>query len=352
MIKRIASFVVCLAVLMNGGFAHAALPRTGVTFSQVQCEYLNLDWTHVYRKTLDSGCEVIRLGAYWSRIESQPGVYDFSELDRQLEQAEKHGVDVIVTVGMKAPRWPEFFIPSWIEQRLSVPRGGDVAQDPFLRGRVRRFIRDVVIRYRDRNVITCWQVENEPLNRIGPNDWYIGEWFLRQELELVKSLDGHRRKTMLNVATYPHPVLRFLSSLLYPADPVKLTGELADVFAVNIYPTVGHKLGKLPLVIRTGPRARGSYFKRIFSGMFNGGRPVWITELQAEPWDPGKLVHTSARQPVTIKPWQMKSSFQEFASHGAELILLWGVEYWYYRKVAHGDQQWWEAGVTLMHGKG
>ena len=36
----------------------------------------------------------------------------------------------------KAPRWPEYFLPPWLEHRLNLERGAEVSSEPDLRERV------------------------------------------------------------------------------------------------------------------------------------------------------------------------------------------------------------------------
>ena len=43
--------------------------------------------------------QLIRLGAYWNRIEPEPGVFDTRELDLQVEMADRAGKEVVLCVG-------------------------------------------------------------------------------------------------------------------------------------------------------------------------------------------------------------------------------------------------------------
>lgn len=55
-----------------------------------------------------SGINVIRVGeSTWSSWEPQPGVFDFSALDRVIEAAGNHGIDVVVGT-------PTYAIPTWM----------------------------------------------------------------------------------------------------------------------------------------------------------------------------------------------------------------------------------------------
>jgi hypothetical protein len=140
----------------------------GFTFSQRQAEYLELPWDEVYDAALDLSPTIIRLGAYWDEIEPVEGVYDWSTLDAQLDQADERGLDVILTVGMKAPRWPEYFLPTWLEPRLELDDGATVSERAELRQRTLAFVERVVQRYRGHDAVAYWQVENEPLDPSGP----------------------------------------------------------------------------------------------------------------------------------------------------------------------------------------
>lgn len=82
----------------------AAHPVFGVTFSRFKAEELKLDWRETYLAILDDlKVKHLRLGAYWDDIETQSGQYDFSNLDWQIEEAEKHGAQIILAIGFRLP---------------------------------------------------------------------------------------------------------------------------------------------------------------------------------------------------------------------------------------------------------
>ena len=86
----------------------------GATFSEPYALSLALDPPAALRAiTQDVRLSLIRLCAYWDRIEPQPGRFDFRSLDWQFDEAARAGLDIILTVGQKAPRWPEYHRPAW-----------------------------------------------------------------------------------------------------------------------------------------------------------------------------------------------------------------------------------------------
>ena len=137
----------------------------GFTFSQRQAEYLELAWREAYREAINLSPGTVRLGAYWDEIEPEPGRSDFSTLDWLLDKAAARDLRIILTVGLKAPRWPEYYLPAWLDRRL--PDGGRVTDEPDVRVHTLDFIRQVIQRYCGREVIAYWQVENEPLDPAG-----------------------------------------------------------------------------------------------------------------------------------------------------------------------------------------
>src|SRR5919202_3018464 len=86
--------------------------QVGFSFRPLQAEALDLDPPQTLRRLLEHPFEVIRLAAYWNRIEMAPERFDFSDLDWQFEAAQRAGKRIILCVGaVKAFGYPEFFVP-------------------------------------------------------------------------------------------------------------------------------------------------------------------------------------------------------------------------------------------------
>jgi hypothetical protein len=71
-------------------------------------------------------------------------------------------------------------------------------------------------------------------------------------------------------------------------------------------------------------------------------------ELQAEPWEPDMLVHTTRERVPTGWPESVRESFKEFRGLGFQTIFLWGAEYWYYRSTRQEDKHWWQTVVEIL----
>ena len=88
--------------------------KYGMSFNTLYARELGLDWRATYDAIIDElGVRHFRLAAHWPMVESVIDVYNFEELDYQIEQAEEVGATVIFAVGRRLPRWPECHIPEW-----------------------------------------------------------------------------------------------------------------------------------------------------------------------------------------------------------------------------------------------
>ena len=96
--------------------------------------------SEIRRSIVDIGFTCFRVGLYWSHIAGETGSapYDFEIVDKlmntlaKLKRETGKSLTVILTVGMKAPAWPEFYLPvAWETKAKADPHGGrgcDVSQ--------------------------------------------------------------------------------------------------------------------------------------------------------------------------------------------------------------------------------
>src|SRR5438094_5040574 len=96
---------------------HPVEPRgstlLGISFRPLQAEALGLDGRAALESLLALPYALIRLGAYWNRIEAEPGRFETADLDWQIDAAERAGKQIILAVGAVKPLgYPKVFVPS------------------------------------------------------------------------------------------------------------------------------------------------------------------------------------------------------------------------------------------------
>ena len=286
----------------------------GVTFSKPFAEHLGLDWQETYLALLDdAGAKRVRLSSYWTEIEAERDSYSFEDLDWQIEEAEKRGVKVVLSLGQKQPRWPECHIPEWAEKLNKYER-----QEELI-GKITK----VVERYKYKENIVAWQVENEPFLAFGECP-KLDKNFLDREISLVRSLDSR-------------PIIISDSGELgtwYSA------AKRADILGTTLYRIVwnGH-LGYVHY-----PIASISYrIKAAIIMYITGVEKIIIVELQAEPWGPKMIIDTPLEEQYkSMSPEQFRENIEYVKKIEFSEAYLWGGEWWYWLKTKKGDDRIWE----------
>jgi hypothetical protein len=278
----------------------------GTTFSHKQAKWLELDCVSSFKTLLTMNFGVLRLCCYWDEIEKKEGIYDFSSIKQLLDICVEKNQKVLLTIGMKAPRWPEFYIPSWVKNR----------EEAY----VLSFIQKTVTELSSYSCITHWQVENEPLDQSGPRKRAIKQELLLREVLLVKQLD---RRPILVTFWGNSGIKKKLHNAII---------EHTDIVGLDLYykQFITKQLG---ISVYIGPRDSDSQIDIYIS---QATKPIWITELQAEPWEASDLEYKSA-QPKSIDPQRLRSNFERIRQMNPEAILLWGSEYWLW-KAKQGDR--------------
>jgi len=285
----------------------------GVTFSPKRAENLGLKWKEVYQQILkDLKVKNLRLSAYWPEIEKKKGIYDFSDLDWQIEKAKEHNVSVILALGLKLPGWPECHLPNWVKEKQKKEREKELL----------KLIKKIVNRYKDNPIIKYWQVENEPfLSHFGlcPN---LDRKFFKKELELVRKLD--KRKIIVTESGE-------LSSWIGGA-------RYGDILGITMYRMVWNKYFKY---IRYPWPPIIYYLKGKLIKSLTGLKKIIVIELQAEPWLPTSVSNISLEKQLEIMNLKKFQETIEYArKSGFDEFYLWGVEWWYWLKVNNHPEIW------------
>lgn len=307
-------------IIWHKDFSGSTPMRFGVTFSKPYAEYMGLPWRELYTKQFDDlGVRRVRLIAYWNQIETVRGVYDFTDLDWQVQEALQRGVEIILAVGRRLPRWPECHDPSWLAM-LSA----DEQQKSLL-----AFVEQTINRYKPIKTITRWQVENEPLLSVFGNCPKPDLDFLQQEIRHVRALDA--RPIVITdsgeLSTWRHsaPLGDYLGTTLYRVVWNSLFGFFHHHFPPALYVLRAHLVEK------------------------NAGK-VFIAELQAEPWSTATPIQqlSIAEQFRSMNAEQFKKNVEFARRTGFPEAYFWGVEWWYWLKEKQNDSRMWEAAKEVF----
>ena len=286
----------------------------GATFSHRQAEWLGLHPDETFLEFLQLPLEYVRLGSYWSELEPESGKYVFEPLLKQLRACQKAKKKVVLTVGVKAPRWPEFYFPVWMKPEFTAENNKALL----------RFIEKLIQKVRPFECITHWQIENEPLDLSGPQNQTIPLELLLKECKLVRSLDSR-----------PHIVSFWGNEFVSRMNWTMIEGA-TDVLGLDIYyrQFAGSLLG---LNIYRGPELRD---KELAHELHKIDKPLWLAELQAEPWEKDEKAFR-ATNPESMSPEILRENFKRASALPVEMILFWGVEYWLW-KAQEGDRSYLE----------
>src|SRR3989338_8536490 len=293
---------------LNWDFSGGQRPIFGVTFSQKYALDLELDWQKTYLAILDElKVTHLRLIAYWDEIEKNQDNFDFTDLDWQIKQANKRGAKIVLVVGRRAPRWPECHDPVWLKNLAPLA----IQQQQI------EFIKAVIKRYQDNQMISAWQIENEPLFAWFGQCPKPSKQFLIQEISTVRSLDS--RPTII---TDSGELNHWQSA-----------ASVTDILGTTMYRIVWNK--------KTGffdywflPPAFYHYKAEITKFFHRNLEKVIVTELQMEPWTMDRrMVELSLTdQEKSFNLARFKDNITYVKKTGFPEVYLWGVEYWYWLK--------------------
>jgi len=293
----------------------------GVNFSQKHAENLGLDWKETYLALLnDLKVKKIKIASYWDLIEPEERVYNFEDLDWQVEKAEEKGTEILLVIGMKSPRWPECHIPFWAKE----------LKEEEQKEKILILIREIVLRYKEKSFIFSWQVENEPFFPFGECPW-TDKNFLKKEVALVKSLDSS------------HPIIISESgegSLWIQA------AQTGDIVGITMYKKVWVKEIRQYFTYFFPPI---SYYRKskIVEKLF--GKKVICVELQAEPWGPKLLYDCPIEEQLkTMNLEQFQKNIEFAQKTGFDTFYLWGAEWWYWLKEVHNQPEIWNKAKQLF----
>jgi hypothetical protein len=298
----------------------------GVTFSKKYSEQLGQEWKSAFLKTVDElKVKNMRLVVYWDDVERVKDKYDYSDIKWQLTEAEKRDIKVILSMGLKVPRYPECFSPDWWKKITNKTQKDNELYE---------YVKQTATELKSFQNIIIWQVENEPFWPFGECEKGDREVVLN-EISVVRSID-------------PRPILVQDSGEGGFWAP---TYQMGDYLGISMYRKIwydfwGLFMGKF--IYFQYPLAHWSY--KIKANLV--GVPVnniIITELQAEPWGPG--INSSLSKEEKDKTMS-RSDFIDTLNYaqksGFKDLYLWGVEWWLWEKEVKNTPFYWDTAKALF----
>jgi hypothetical protein len=286
--------------------------KFGVSFSIKQCRNFGINPKETLSWLIEeAGFRRFRLMSYWNEHEKKQGEYDFTELDWQVKMAEENGCLISLCLGARQPRWPENHWPDWAWKGPKQWRTEELLS----------YIKEVVERYKGRDVITSYQLENEALLESFGRRPEVDRKRLRQEYKLIKKLDPSKPVIMTTSTSWGIPFRR-------PIPDIVGFSYYRILYGGGKYHHAFH-FPKLDRVRALGIR-------------LHHRKPSFIHELQLEPWGPTAIWKmTIPEQDKSMSPAHIQKNIRLARKTKLYPIDLWGGEWWYWRlKQIHDPSIW------------
>lgn len=307
--------------------SHRSQPlEIGATFIPNYARYFDLDPKETMQAMIDDlGIRRFRLVTYWNNHEKEPGEYDFSELDWQFDKVEAAGGTVSLALGLRQPRWPECHGPEWAMAK-PIEQWREDLKD---------YMGVIIDRYKDRDVLTEYQLENEYFLSVFGDCPDHSRERLVDEYNYVKEKDSSR------------PLIVSRSNNATPSWPI---GEpRADKVAASIYKRVYDNT----ITKRYYEYPYPAWFYGFLAGatQLTTDRDTIIHELQTEAWLPEEYQMPDA--PIeelykTFSPETLKDRLRYGVDTGIRTIDVWGVEWWYQMKTQRNAPELWDTAKTEL----
>jgi hypothetical protein len=279
----------------------------------------------------ETGIRLVRVSVQWDEVEPAEGQFDFSLTDALLEAAGREGATVMLSLGMKAQRHPEFYIPEWALEGIALQPGEVISQEPLLRRRALAMVAACVQHFAESSAVDSWSAENEPYIASHRSEHYaLSREYVAEVVQTIHENDSRARPVSINHAQHFVMDRRWKDAL---AD--------SDVLSQSMYPRRNWDLFGIdgivnimelgPLMPNYAHQAREAHSR---------GKQFWVTELQAEPWTDDDLRLFGPGNPSpNLSPQWMRENVVYARKSGADRIYLWGAEWWLFQ-AGRGDAMW------------
>jgi hypothetical protein len=323
LIGLLVALVVGIGWFFVGNAAQSENIVWGVNFSQTYAQDLGMDWKETYLALLDDlDVKNLKIITHWDLLEPAKDEFYFDDLNWQINEAEKRDVKILLVTGMKTGRWPECHIPEWAEDLNKQDREQEILE----------LLEQIVSNYGGSTSINAWQIENEPFFPFGKCP-KIDKNFLKEEIDLVKSLDSKNRPIIISESGE----FSFFTK----------SARMGDIVGITMYKTVWFE--ELETYIKYPfPPIFYARKARIIEKIFD--KKVICIELQAEPWGPVLLYDLPIEEQKKTMNLELFKNNIEFAKNsGLDEFYLWGGEWWYWLKTTQNNPEIWDFAGTIIN---
>lgn len=336
-LKAVKIFLATLAVLVIAPiiFFIYAQPHEqkninyGINFSNKFATEMGLDWRSAFLAMLDDlHVKNVRLVAYWDDIEKTKGIYNFSDIEWQLQETDKRGINVIMTIGRKVPRFPECFEPQWWK---------NIKSEDERNNELYTYVQKAATTLGVHPSIKMWQVENEPFFPFG-NCLPIKQTVVAHEVALVRDLDTTKKPILIQDSGE--------GGLWYPSY------KMGDYLGISMYRKIWYDFWHVffgRFVYFQYPLAYWSY--KIKADMLQVPyQKIIVTELQAEPWGPGSnAILSQEEKDKTMSREDFIATIDYAQKAGFKDLYFWGAEWWLFEKLKNNNPYFWDTAKALFN---
>lgn len=330
----------------------------GMSFRPNNARAFGLEIRSTLKSLLEYPVQMVRLGAYWNKIEPKAGTFDTGELDWQVDTVEKAGAKIILCVGaLKTFGFPEYYIPQhYMPKPFMDGMLITTAAHPELLNAAKDFVFKIVDRYKRRDSIVAWQLENEPADPLTfAHFWRISADFVKQELDALRASDVSR-PIMINGGFIPSLSVRIGEAWLThdQGDSLALAKEIGNIIGVDYYPRIAiSSIASRTVYLDTTrvPWGQGDR-NNLAQWARSHGQKFMVAEGQAEPWELSTVPPSPQRYALySCTPQDLIENYNFWANCVAcnplYAYLFWGAEYWVLRN-NYGDQQYLRAFARVL----
>ncbi len=282
-------------------------------------------------EALKAGIDSVRIAVQWKDCEPEVGKYKFDLIDEALELCDQYKVRAVLTAGVKAPRWPEVYVPD--QYRLQVKDGttDGVKKELFA------YLTAFLSRYGSDPRVSGFQVENEPFEPFGSPALAVREKTLKEEVEFLHARTKKALMVTMGAGTTSPASFNRERRMKILDQYLRLP---IDRVGFNLYQSVRASDGIFGQW--QADDANWKLAKDLIEKVRKGKKTPVIAELQAEPWEPdaSKFDFFKPDGNPSFNPTEYRKLLVRAATFNCPEVYLWGLEF-QTGCLKQGNHGWW-----------